>query len=220
MDQGKKYLSSKERLKKIQTHSKYFSYLKYTLLCLFLLGFLFFLYFIWLKDVFIKKETNDSFISIPTKREVLEKRIINPEYFSYDKDKKPFIIQAATSYKLDSDHFFLKKPHCKSFKDATSPVIIDSQEGKLQDSTKELYLQGDVTLKKEDLTFITNSLHFDTKIKEGYGKEPIIGISPDKQITAGEFQINDEGNIFCFQQGEQIDRPTLILYEKEAHNDR
>lgn len=219
MIQNKKHLSPKERLLKIQTHTKYFLYIKYGILASFFLGVLIFLYAIWFKDLFITKDKNDLFISAPTKREVLEKRIINPQYFSYDKKNKPFIIQALSSHKIDEDHFFLNKPNCNSFKSQKSPVSITSNNGQLEESTKKLYLQGNVNLKKEGVTFKTNSLHFHTKSKEGYGKEPIKGIAPDKEITAGAFEIKDEGNIFHFTQGNQSDRPMLILYNKEKTND-
>ncbi len=214
MTKKKKYLSPIERLKIVQKHTRHFYYIKYFLFITFICSIFFFIYLLWLKDLFFTEPKGKFSVFIPTKREVLERRMVNPEYLSYDKTQNPFSILAKTSHKIDKDHFFLTFPDCKSLKKGDSPITLRSNKGILQESTKILDLKGNVILKKEDVTFTTNSLHFDTKLKEGYGNEPIKGVSSDKKITAGAFQIKDEGSTFCFQQGNQKERPTLILETK------
>ncbi len=200
-------LTPEERLSRIRRRGHYFDVAKLVFFSFVFLGALWIAYHTWFTEESSISPKKTKPISLPTHKEVSEKKIINPVYRGYDKKQTPYSIKASSSKEVDENQVLLEKPQGVFFEKEGEPLEIAADTGILTKSTQNIALKGNVKLKKGDILFTTRSLHIDTKKREGYGDEPVFGVTPDKRIRAGAFEVLDNSNVIHFYKN----RPSLLI---------
>lgn len=110
---------------------------------------------------------------------VIEQRMINPEYKSTDTKGQPFAVQAEWGKPLSKDEADLVTPKGTLTTEKHGDVRLDAKHGVYNKDTRELILDGDVTLDSDDgYHIVTQQANVDVENKAADGDVPIQGYGP------------------------------------------
>lgn len=209
-------LKPAERLKIVQQRQGYLSLAKWVLGALFILGCVLGIYQLWFRDAYLLRATVSSSVALPSRQEVLEKRVINPVYKSFDAQNMPFTLKALSSTEVDESHVYLQDPMGVYYKDETEPpMVLKADEGTINKQTDELNLEGHIQLTQGDMVITAKNFHLNIKSQEGYTYEGIQANSPGKKIEAGHFEVRDRGDMLILRQGSAPSQPHITLLPQD-----
>lgn len=142
----------------------------------------------------------------------LQNRIQQPRMHSYDKDQRPFNINAQSAEQVASEKIKLEQPFSKHILHNGTQIEVNGDKGLFHQNSKLLDYQENVKLKTSSgYEFTTNSALVDTNNKNVAGSEPVTGKGPSSEIVAEGFKIENGGDKIHF-----VGRSTLILYASDS----
>lgn len=143
-----------------------------------------------------------------------QNKIQQPRMHSYDKDQRPFNINAQSAEQVTSGKVKLNQPFSKHILHNGTEVEVHGDKGVFHQNTKFLNYKENVKLKTSSgYEFITNSAFIDTNNKNVVGSEPVRGKGPSGEIMAQGFKIEEGGNKIHF-----IGKSTLKLYASDTED--
>ncbi|MBN9412338.1 MAG: LPS export ABC transporter periplasmic protein LptC [Candidatus Paracaedimonas acanthamoebae] len=146
----------------------------------------------------------------------VQNRIQQPRMHSYDKDRRPFNIDAQSAEQVSSEKIGLEQPFSKHILHNGIEIEINGDQGIFHQNTKFLNYEKNVKLKTSSgYEFTTDSASIDTNGKSIEGSKPIVGKGPSSEIVAQGFKIENEGNKIHF-----IGKSTLILNASESPDNK
>lgn len=129
----------------------------------------------------------------------LQNKIHQPSMHSYDKDQRPFNINAQSAEQIASEEVDLEQPFSKHILQNGVEVEIKGNKGHFHQETKLLNYQENVKLKTSSgYEFKTSSALVDTNNKKVIGSEEVIGKGPSSEIKAEGFTIENSGEKIHF----------------------
>lgn len=156
---------------------------------------------------YIESQGEDKFKNLS-----FQNKIQQPRMHSYDKDQRPFNINAQSAEQITSGKVKLDQPFSKHTLRNGTEVMIYGNEGVFHQNTKFLNYKENVKLKTNSgYEFLTNSAVIDMNNKNVEGSEPVIGKGPSGEIMAQGFRIEEGGNKIHF-----TGKSTLKLYASET----
>lgn len=144
----------------------------------------------------------------------LHNKIHQPSMYSYDKDQRPFNINADSAEHITSEELNLEKPFSKHLLQSGVKVEINGQKGHFHQKTKLLNYKENVKLTTSSgYEFTTSSALVDTNNKKVSGSETIVGKGPSGDIIADGFIIENGGDTIHF-----TGKSTLTLNSMTSKN--
>ncbi|MBN9343724.1 MAG: LPS export ABC transporter periplasmic protein LptC [Caedibacter sp. 38-128] len=146
----------------------------------------------------------------------LQNRIQQPRMHSYDKDQRPFNINAQSAEQVASEKVKLEQPFSKHILHNGTKVEVNGDKGLFHQNTKLLDYRENVKLKTSSgYEFTTDSALVDTNNKNVSGSEPVVGKGPSSEIVAQGFKIENGGDKIHF-----TGRSTLILHASNSEDNK
>ncbi|AIL12309.1 hypothetical protein IM40_00300 [Candidatus Paracaedimonas acanthamoebae] len=146
----------------------------------------------------------------------MQNRIQQPRMHSYDKDQRPFNINAQSAEQVASEKIGLEQPFSKHILHNGTEIEVNGDKGVFHQNTKFLDYRENVKLKTSSgYEFATDSAQVDTNNKNVEGSKPIMGKGPSSKIVAQGFKIENGGNKVHF-----IGKSTLTLYDADSEGNK
>jgi LPS export ABC transporter protein LptC len=139
---------------------------------------------------------------------------IAPNFNAVDAQGNPYHVTAEKAYIEDNSEFVvLKSPFYEITLKNGQKVIITAERGRLNQTTKDLHLEGKVHV-VDSRGYIFDSEEADVNFDKGLinGKKPLTGEGPDVTVQSGSFEIHDKGDKIILKE-----RPTLTFQMKGSN---
>jgi lipopolysaccharide export system protein LptC len=144
----------------------------------------------------------------------LQNKIHQPRMRSYDKEQRPFNLNAQSAEQVESERIKLEQPFSKHVLQNGDEIEINGDKGLFYQKTKFLDYRENVNLKTSSgYEFTTASALVDANNKSVIGSEPVRGKGPSSEVVAQGFKIENGGDKVHF-----TGRSTLILYPSHSED--